>query len=135
MPPHQTRLSAADWLALIALSVLWGGSFLFGRIAVAEIPPLTLELCRVGLAAAALHIVIRLRGLRLPDRWGDFIAMGALKRGIYQCLACHLDDSHQRHDHGRSDPGRNYHQSAARRYCADRIGSRGHRRAITGPGC
>ena len=79
---HQTRMTVADWLALIALSVLWGGSFLFCRIAVAEIPPLTLVFCRVGIAALALHIIIRVRGMHLPSRWGDFIAMGALNNLI-----------------------------------------------------
>lgn len=82
MLPHQTRMTVADWSALIALSVLWGGSFLFGRIAVAEVPPLTLVLCRVGIAATALHIIIAARGQRLPARWGDFIAMGALNNLI-----------------------------------------------------
>ena len=41
------RLAAAD-----RLSVLWGGSFYFAKIAVLEIPPLTLALGRVAIAAA-----------------------------------------------------------------------------------
>ena len=32
-------MSATDWLLLLLLSVLWGGSFYFAKIAVLEIPP------------------------------------------------------------------------------------------------
>ena len=43
-------MSATDWLLLLALSVLWGGSFYFAKVAVLEIPPLTLALGRVLIA-------------------------------------------------------------------------------------
>ena len=48
-----------DWLLLLALSLLWGGSFFFAKIAVAEWPPLAVVLARVGLAAAALYLAVR----------------------------------------------------------------------------
>ncbi len=54
------RISTRDWLLLIFLTILWGGSFFFTAVAVREIPPLTLVLCRVGIAAAALYIYLRL---------------------------------------------------------------------------
>jgi len=85
MPPADTRMTALDWSLLIALSILWGGSFLFGRIAVAEIPPLTLVLARVGLAAIALQIVLRAAGIVFAPRggrWRDYLAMGALNNLI-----------------------------------------------------
>lgn len=81
MPPADTRMTALDWLLLLALSVLWGCSFLFGRVAVAEVPPLTLVLARVGIAALALHVVLRIAGIRFaPDakRWRDYAVMGLL---------------------------------------------------------
>ncbi|MFX4223007.1 MAG: DMT family transporter [Thalassobaculum sp.] len=81
MPPADTRMSALDWLLLAALSILWGGSFLFGRIAVAEVPPLTLVLARVGIAALALHVVLRVMGISFapgPAGWRDYLAMGTL---------------------------------------------------------
>ena len=81
MPPTDTRMAALDWLLLLALSLLWGCSFLFGRIAVAEIPPVTLVLARVGIAALALHLVLRIAGIRFaPDgaRWRDYAVMGLL---------------------------------------------------------
>ncbi len=42
------------WAELLLLSVLWGGSFLFGRIAAAELPAFTIAFSRVLLAAALL---------------------------------------------------------------------------------
>ena len=81
MPPADTRMTSLDWLLLIALSLLWGCSFLFGRVAVAEVPPLTLVLARVGVAAIALHLVLRVIGIRFaPEagRWRDYAVMGLL---------------------------------------------------------
>lgn len=52
-----------EWAMIVLLGFLWGGSFFFARIAVAEIPPLTLVLFRVALAAAALHVYLRVRGI------------------------------------------------------------------------
>ena len=50
MPPavHRT-MSAAEWAMLLALSVLWGGSFFFTGVALTALPPLTLVVLRVGL--------------------------------------------------------------------------------------
>jgi drug/metabolite transporter (DMT)-like permease len=47
---------------LLFLSLLWGGSFFFARIAVREVPPLMLVLLRVSLAAAALHLYLLAKG-------------------------------------------------------------------------
>lgn len=51
-------MNAGDWALLVTLSVLWGGSFFFSKVALASIPPLTLALGRVSLAAAALGLLI-----------------------------------------------------------------------------
>lgn len=51
-------------LALLAL--LWGSSYLFIKIAVAEIPPLTLIAVRVAGAAIFLMVVMGARSERLP---------------------------------------------------------------------
>ena len=69
------------WLLLVLLSVLWGGSFFTARIAVMEIPPLTLVLARVLLAALALDVLLIARGevpfWRSP-RWRDYLVLGLL---------------------------------------------------------
>jgi drug/metabolite transporter (DMT)-like permease len=78
-------MSATDWMLLLLLSVLWGGSFYFAKIAVPEIPPLTLALGRVGIAATALVIVARLLAVpfpRDPAIWKQFAVIAALNNAI-----------------------------------------------------
>ena len=48
-------MGGREWALLLLLAALWGSSFLFAKIAVAEVPPLTLVLSRVGIAALALQ--------------------------------------------------------------------------------
>lgn len=75
------RMSPTEWSQLALLSLLWGGSFFFAKIAVAALPPLTVVLVRVALAATALGLVLRLRGTPLPRSaalWRAFAGMGVL---------------------------------------------------------
>ena len=78
-------MGPVEWGLLLLLSVLWGGSFFFSKIAVGELPPLTVVLCRVALAAMALNVVVLLGGRRLPADprlWGALFAMGLLNNAI-----------------------------------------------------
>ncbi len=81
MPPSAPRMGAPEWAALLILSLLWGGSFFFFKVLVATLPPFTVVLGRVGIAALALHglLMIRRDPLRLPRRdWGPFLILGLL---------------------------------------------------------
>ncbi|WP_353645421.1 DMT family transporter [Mesorhizobium sp. WSM2239] len=73
----QKIMTARDWAQLFLLGAIWGGSFFFARIAVAEIPPLTLVLFRVAIAAIALHLYLLARGpsfkLALPHAASFFL--------------------------------------------------------------
>ncbi len=73
-------MRARNLLLLLTLSVLWGPSFLFIKVAVAEIPPFTLILGRVGIAAVLLYMMLRLQKGKLPPpgRIWIFIAIVAL---------------------------------------------------------
>ncbi len=78
-------MSGADWLRLILLSVLWGGSFFFVGIAVPALPPLTIVLARVGLAALVLAAALPL--LRLPwprgaRVWAALAVMGLMNNAV-----------------------------------------------------
>jgi drug/metabolite transporter (DMT)-like permease len=78
-------MTPAEWAMLMALSVLWGGSFFFTGVAVKELPPFTIVVLRVGLAAVILNIVIRLMGLRMPSEpriWLAFFGMGFLNNAV-----------------------------------------------------
>ena len=72
------KMSLSDWLLIVVLSIFWGGSFFFAGVAVQEIPPLTLALARVGIAAAILLVYVRVAGLSLPPLgaiWGPLAVM------------------------------------------------------------
>ena len=70
-----------EWSLLLALSLLWGGSFFFGEVALTQLPPFTVVLGRVGIAAVALQLAVRAAGHAMPrslSAWGAFALMGAL---------------------------------------------------------
>ena len=78
-------MSRYEWLLLIILSIVWGGSFFFVGVAVEALPPLTIVALRVSLATLALLAVVHFTGLRMPTNpkiWVAFIFMGILNNVI-----------------------------------------------------
>ena len=74
-----------EWFLLVFLSVLWGGSFFFGKVALSELRPFTIVLGRVGVAAIALNLMVRATGHRMPSSpkvWVTFLLMGLLNNLI-----------------------------------------------------
>lgn len=67
------------WLWLLSLSVLWGGSFFFAKVAVGELGPFTVVFARVSLAALALAVVVP---LRRDAPWSSYFAMGFLNNAL-----------------------------------------------------
>ncbi|NRP70455.1 putative cystine transporter YijE [Ensifer psoraleae] len=83
--PINTQMTMRNWALLALLGLIWGGSFFFARVAVAHVPPFTLVLLRLGLAALALHIYIRGRYDIYPalkERWPEFLLMGLINNAI-----------------------------------------------------
>ncbi|WOH63113.1 DMT family transporter [Bradyrhizobium sp. BWA-3-5] len=66
------RIDARDWVLLAALSVLWGGSFFFNSVVLRELPPFTLVLLRVALAAMILLPVLCAQRLPFPKGWAGW---------------------------------------------------------------
>ncbi len=66
-PRDPLAMSGFVWFQLLLLGAIWGGSFFFARIAVQVVPPLTLVLFRVVIAAFALHLYLLGRGIRFWD--------------------------------------------------------------------
>ena len=60
------RMGGREWAILGLLSILWGGSFLFIEVAVRELPPFTLVLGRVAVAALILLLVLKVTGRPFP---------------------------------------------------------------------
>ncbi len=78
-----------EWMLIIVLSIMWGGSFFFVGVAVKELPPLTIVLCRVALASIILLAIVYLKGERMPASlsiWGSFFVLGLLNNLIPFCL-------------------------------------------------
>ena len=80
-----SQMSRADWGIVLALALLWGGSFFFIGIAIRSVGPLTLVFLRVSLAAAFLwawRIVCRQR-LGMPRKaLGGLVVLALLNNVV-----------------------------------------------------
>lgn len=78
-------MGPAAWALLVALSVVWGGSFFFVEVALRELGPFTIVLGRIGFAALALLLLVAFTGQAMPRdgaTWGAFFVMGGLNNLI-----------------------------------------------------
>jgi len=78
-------MTPLEWAMLIALSAVWGGSFFFNAVAVADLPVFTVVVARVALGALLLLAILRLTGRRMPADarvWAAFFGMGLLNNAI-----------------------------------------------------
>ncbi len=73
-------MRSADLARLLALAALWGGSFLFMRVAVLPLGPIATAELRVLFAAAALLVWLRVAGIRLDGRaeWRLYLVVGTI---------------------------------------------------------
>jgi len=74
-------MNAKGWGLLLLLALLWGSSFFFYKILVAVLPPVTVVLGRVGIAAGAMNLWLLKTGQRVPlsnGRWLRFMLLGFL---------------------------------------------------------
>lgn len=79
------RPTGTDWALLCVLASIWGTAFLFTKVAVAAIPPLTVAAGRLTLAALVLGSLARRAGHRLPDdaaRWRGIVAMAVFGNAL-----------------------------------------------------
>jgi drug/metabolite transporter (DMT)-like permease len=66
---EKTDKRTIDFMLLGILACLWGSSYLFIKVAVVSIPPITLIAIRVVIAAAFLLTVMWGQGARFPNDW------------------------------------------------------------------
>jgi drug/metabolite transporter (DMT)-like permease len=72
-------MSARNWGLLLLLALLWGSSFFFYKILVAVLPPVTVVLGRVGIAAIAMNLWLLAQGTvmpRSPRLWARLLLLG-----------------------------------------------------------
>ncbi|MEI4470868.1 DMT family transporter [Frigidibacter sp. MR17.24] len=75
----------AAWIQILALALIWGGSFPGNRIAVAAFGVAPTVALRVGLGALVMWSVVVARGLPVPRRWqawAMFVVMGAMNTAV-----------------------------------------------------
>jgi EamA-like transporter family. len=77
------KMDTLDWVMLITLATVWGGSFLFNAVLVSELPVLTIVAIRVTLAALALWVFVRVTGRIVPRSasvWGALLVLGGVEQ-------------------------------------------------------
>lgn len=81
-------MRAKELAALLALAALWGGSFLFIKVAVPAFGPVVLATVRVALAGAGLlvYAAIVRRTIDLHGQWRASLILGALNAAIPYAL-------------------------------------------------
>ena len=77
-------IDRASWIMLVCLSLLWGASFLFMKVAADDLPVLTLVLIRVGVAAIVLQAAVSM--LRSPRPRGARIHVRYALMGLFNNL-------------------------------------------------
>lgn len=78
-------MGPVEWILLVVLSILWGGSFFFSKLGVSALPPLVVVFLRVAIAAVALMAALVTLGRPLPKGvrlWSALAAMGLLNNVI-----------------------------------------------------
>ncbi|HCP01631.1 MAG TPA: EamA family transporter [Rhodospirillaceae bacterium] len=68
-------MTVVEWFLLFVLGALWGGTFFFNAIAIPELPPLVVILCRVALATVILWFFVLASGIELPSDRSDWLAL------------------------------------------------------------
>ena len=82
---NNLTMGKTEWLLLFLLSIIWGGSYFFAKIALKEITPMNLVFLRVLLASLTLYVIIKAMRKHIPKDltlWKSFFAMGLINNII-----------------------------------------------------
>jgi drug/metabolite transporter (DMT)-like permease len=73
-----------DWIRLLLLSALWGGSFIFIRVAAPVLGPVVLAWARVLIAGLLLlaYALARRRPLEIRQRWPQYLLLGLFNSAL-----------------------------------------------------
>ena len=81
----KSSMNKVEWGMLILLSVLWGASFLFMKVALLELPTFTIVFSRVCIASLALLVLIKVLNNEFPKGikvWRTFFIMGFINNVV-----------------------------------------------------
>lgn len=79
------KVQLLDFVALVALSLMWSSSFLFIKISVETLTPMTVAASRMLIAAVLLYLIMKMKGLSLPrdsKSWLFFLAIGLIGNAV-----------------------------------------------------
>lgn len=78
------KLNKRIVLALLAVYIIWGSTYLVVRIAIQSMPPLLMTASRLFVAGLVLIVILLLRSHALPNRrqWLNAIIVGGLMLGV-----------------------------------------------------
>lgn len=71
-------MTLKDWFLLIILSIIWGSSFMFLKIALVELSPFLIVFSRLVISAIFLTIVCKWRKLQFPQTPTTWLSLGFL---------------------------------------------------------
>ena len=74
-----------EWMMLIILAIVWGGSFYFIGLSAKELPSFTIVFLRVGLASLILWSGLMLVGQKMPrdkEIWKMFFSIGLINNVV-----------------------------------------------------
>jgi drug/metabolite transporter (DMT)-like permease len=93
VPSPPSPSSTGSFLLLVTLAALWGGSFVFMRVAVPALGAVPLAYVRVSIAAVVL-LAIAFAQRRIPPfrtRWRDLAVVGVVNSAIPFSLFCYAE--------------------------------------------
>jgi drug/metabolite transporter (DMT)-like permease len=79
------RMGLIEWLMLLTLSIIWGGSFFFNAVALRGLPPLLVVFGRVFIGCLGLVTIIALTRQEFRShlhRWPRFLVLGTLNTAL-----------------------------------------------------
>lgn len=84
-PSAPRGFGPVEALLLLALSSMWGLSFLFVELALRDLGPLWIVAGRTAVGGLVLVVLLHLRGRRLPTKakiWGHLLVLGVMNNAI-----------------------------------------------------
>jgi drug/metabolite transporter (DMT)-like permease len=81
---HAAAITRRGWLLFAAMCVIWGIPYLLIKVAVRDLSPAMLVLCRTGIGALVLLPIAASRGTLRPAiaRWKPVLAFGAIEMAL-----------------------------------------------------
>jgi drug/metabolite transporter (DMT)-like permease len=72
---READMALRDWLLLILLGTIWGGSFLFNAVLIRELGPFWVSALRVSIGAAGCWVFLLATRRRLPESPGTYLGL------------------------------------------------------------